>query len=100
MSDKKLIPCKKCGSNKLTTGEDRDGSYVFCECSPTKFTAKRVWNEVNKPDPIPEPTVLVSELRKYCEAKLNRLSIIRNMDYHYYKKFTDELLAKFCEVKE
>ena len=45
-------------------------------------------------------TIKVSELRDYLEKKLKRLSILRSMDYHYYKKFTDELLAKFCEVKE
>ncbi len=45
-------------------------------------------------------TIKVSELREYLEKKLKRLSILRSLDFQYFEKFSEDLLGKFCEVKE
>jgi hypothetical protein len=39
-------------------------------------------------------------LREWCEKKLKRLSILRNMDHSYFEKFSAELLDQFCSEGE
>ena len=64
--------------------------------------------------PVDEPVVKVSELQKWCDAKLKEIDDSRKYLYEkgeYYagtteqtldseKALIDELLTKFCEVKE